>query len=144
MDFFWAGGAWLPTLFHNFCLLHFLAQLLGCKYFWIVYFPLQLLLYPPPSAAIWQFGWLVTSMHGRGRAESQKPLQRGSIAARKFWQIGWSCGNVDKNLHSFVAKVLPSFMRFRGGEQKLILFCCKISTKIDATLFEYFPKNVHS
>ena len=46
--------------------------------------------------------------------ESQQPLQRGSIAARKFWKFGCFCGNLNQNLRYFVTKFPRSFLLFFG------------------------------
>ena len=64
--------------------------------------------------------------------ESQKQLQRGSIAAWIFWQFGWFCGNVHLNSRCFVAKFLPSLTLFFGGKYH----------KMCAVLSQNFHKNV--
>jgi hypothetical protein len=59
--------------------------------------------------------------------ESQKPLQRGSVAARKFWQFGGFCGNFHQNSRCFVTKFSPSVKKL---PQKLLPPCWKFPQKV--------------
>ena len=63
--------------------------------------------------------------------ESQQPLQRGSIAARKLWKFGCFCGNLNQNLRYFVTKFPPNF----------ILFCGRNFHKTYSVLVQKFHKN---
>ena len=65
-------------------------------------------------------------------AESQKPLQRCSIAARKFWQFDGFCGNFYKFSRCFVTKLLQIFR----------MICWQNSIKIYANWSEYFQKDM--
>ena len=70
--------------------------------------------------------------------ESQKPLQLGSIAARKFCQFSLFCGNFQQNSCCFIAKFPLTYALFCGGEKKM-LFCRKLFKNIEVALLE----NVH-
>ena len=73
--------------------------------------------------------------------ESQKPLQRGGIAARNILHFGWFCGNVDKNLRCTVAKFPLSFMQFCGGNfHKTYAFWLQKFHKNWCYLIEIFPQ----
>ena len=76
-------------------------------------------------------------------SESQKPLQRGSVAARKFWQFVGFCGNFHQNSRCFVAKFPSSVHCFNG--EKILIYSVLLTNfhKNCCYLVENFHKKLH-
>ena len=73
--------------------------------------------------------------------ESQKPLQRVSIAARKIWQFDVFSGNFHKCSRIFVTKLLLSFTLFCWQNLIKIYANSKFPQKL-CSLVEKFPPKV--
>ena len=74
-------------------------------------------------------------------AESQKPLQRGSIAAQKIWQFDGFCGNFHKCSRNFVTTHLQSFTLFCWQNCIKIYANSKFPQKL-CSFVEKFPPTV--